>query len=242
MDCVCIDREEIVERYLAGRLDEGDREAFERHFSSCAGCFEKLRAAALIQEILWEGNEIIDFRTAPKRSASRRRLWSLIAAAAGVLLAVGGAAWWWTSSGRPPSLTALSRFDPPLYLAPLTRSPADAAGEMFRSGMDRYQEGKFAEAIPALRRASQMNLGGAGIRFFLGICLLMTEDVDQGIAELEECARLGDEAYLIEARYYSAKGFLRKGDMIRARRELEIVVESGGKLREEASELLGRLK
>lgn len=41
-------RDEIAERYVAGRLNEEDRRAFEARYFTCVRCFEELKAYQLL--------------------------------------------------------------------------------------------------------------------------------------------------------------------------------------------------
>ncbi len=49
MDCLRVERLGVIERYLADRLDETDREAFERHFFECDRCFAALERARTVR-------------------------------------------------------------------------------------------------------------------------------------------------------------------------------------------------
>ena len=104
--------------------------------------------------------------------------------------------------------------------------------------MSFYQKGDYVRAIPNLQSAAAVDPQAAHIRFFLGVCLLLAKRTDAGIGKLKEVIALGDSAYLAEAHFYVAKGFLHKGDTSRAKAELKILAESGGSLKEEAVRLL----
>ena len=56
MDCARVAREEALEGYLLGRLNEEDREAFEEHYFECAGCFDELRALQAVRAELENGS------------------------------------------------------------------------------------------------------------------------------------------------------------------------------------------
>jgi tetratricopeptide (TPR) repeat protein len=116
----------------------------------------------------------------------------------------------------------LARFDPPSYIPPALRGAEDEATERFRTGMRHYQDGNYGEAIPEIRAAAALDPQRAGIRFFLGICLLMTEQTDAGIKELRETIALGESAYLEEAHFYLAKAYLGRGEMGAAKEEFNL--------------------
>ncbi len=250
MDCDRIEREDLAERYLAGKLTKDEQGAFESHCFACPRCLEKLQVSRLLQEELGK-LDAADLSVAPKEKRAAIRHWAWISAAALILAVVAvGILWQWRLPGgrsagpgkTPPSLIALSEFEPPLYIPRSLRGAVDEASEKFRAGMMRYQEGDYACAIPTLKSAADLNPQGANIRFFLGVCFLLSGQTDEGIAELKKTIALGDSAYLGEAHFYLAKGLLRQGDVKGARQELKAAVESGGRLGEEASRLLTQIQ
>jgi tetratricopeptide (TPR) repeat protein len=250
MDCNQIERDDIIEKYLTGRLDGAEQEEFEVHYFGCSKCRERLEVSRLLQEKLWEqGEKILPQMKKPSGARIRRRAWAISAAA--VVLIVAAAALWWQFMGPgrapagtkeiPSSLIMLARIEPPAYIPPALRGARDDAAERFRLGMMNYVEGRYGEAIPDLRAAAELNPNRAGIRFFLGICLLLTEQTDAGIEELKATIGLGDSAYLEEAHFYLAKAYLRKGDTGGAKEELDWVLKSGSNLKEESAQILAQL-
>jgi tetratricopeptide (TPR) repeat protein len=250
MDCSQIEREEIIEKYLAGRLDRAGQEEFEAHYFGCSNCLAKLQVSRLLQEKLWEkGAAILPQTEEPRRLRIGRRVWIVSAA---VALIAAGAVLWWQFRGpdrapvgtkeTPSSLIMLARFEPPAYIPPALRGAEDEATERFRLGMEHYQDGHYGESIPYLRAAAGSDPQRASTRFFLGICLLMTEQTNAGIEELQKAVALGESAYLEEAHFYLAKAWLAKGSTRAAKEELNWVLEKGSNLKEEAAEILAQLK
>jgi tetratricopeptide (TPR) repeat protein len=251
MDCNQIEGDDIIEKYLTGRLDEAEKEEFEAHYFSCSKCRERVQVSRLLQEKLWEqGEKILPQAQKPYGARIRRRVWAISAAA--MVLIIAAAALWWQFRGPgrapagtkeiPSSLTMLARIEPPAYILPALRGAADEAAERFRLGMMSYVKSRYGEAVPDLRAAAELNPNRASIRFFLGICLLLTEKTDAGIEELKAAIGLGDSAYLEEAHFYLAKAFLAKGDVDGAKRELNWVQEKGSNLKEDAAQILAQLR
>jgi tetratricopeptide (TPR) repeat protein len=251
MDCERVEREDIIEKYLTGRLDRAEQTEFETHYFSCSKCLQKLQVSRLLQEKLWEqGDKILPQTQKLHRVRTGRRAW--VFSAATVVLIVAATALWWqfggpgrTPSGTketPSSLIMLARFEPPSYVPPALRGAEDEATERFRIGMKHYVEAHYGEAIPDLRTAVDLAPERVSIRFFLGICLLMTEQTDAGIEELKKTIELGDSVYLEEAHFYLVKAFLAKGDVGRAKEELKWVLEKGSNLKEEAARILAQLQ
>jgi len=250
MDCDRIEREDLTELYLAGRLAGAEQKAFESHCLRCPKCMEKLQISRLLQEEL-DRLEPTGLPVVPRETRLRIPRWAWAPAAALVLAAFGLGIWWqWGMPGgrsgrtgkNSPSLAMLSEFEPPLYIPLSLRGAVDEATERLRAGMMRYQAGDYAGAVPVLRSAAELRPGSATARFFLGICFLLSGRTDEGIKELRETIELNDPDYLEEARFYLAKGLLRQGHVRAARRELKSVVESGGRLEGEAASLLTQLE
>jgi tetratricopeptide (TPR) repeat protein len=249
MDCKRIECDELIEKYLTGKLDKSEQTPFESHIFACPPCLEKMQVYRMIQEELWETAEAAH---PALTKAYRPRTWRwAFAAGASALLVLAIIAFLWRTGGfgrtstgpstKRPALELLARFDPPPYLPPVLRGGADEAAEKFRTGMSFYQKSDYVRAIRDLQSAAALDPQAAHIRFFLGVCFLLAERTDAGIDELKEVIAFGDSAYLAESHFYLAKGFLRKGDTSRAKAELKILAESGGTLKDEAIRLLNSL-
>jgi len=243
MDCERFERDDFIERYLAGTLGPDDRDRFEAHYFGCPECLDKLRAASLVMENLWEmGGRTASGARTPRLVPGRRRIWAYSAAAAALLAAV--AALWWLAvrpGGAPggrldasATLAQLARFDPPPFVPLALRKAGNAAAERFAQGMKSYAGGLYEEAITDLQAAAELDPSEPSARFFLGICLLLTRKTDEGIRELERTIALGDSPYLEEAHFYQAKAFLAKGDVDGAKAELDWVAAKAGRLRDDA--------
>jgi tetratricopeptide (TPR) repeat protein len=252
MNCDQVEREEIIEKYLTGRLEGAEKNEFEDHWLGCPECREKLEFSRMLQEKLWEkGDKLVPRAQEPARVPVRRRAWVYSAAAAALIIAAAAVVWWQVgehgrpqagTTGIPSSLLMLAAIKPPLYIPPALRGAQDEAAERFRLGMALYQEGRYDAAIPDLLAAADLNPKGAGIRFFLGICLLLTGQTDSGIGELQAAISLGESVYLEEAHFYLAKAFLGKGDVGGAKEEFNRVLERGGALKDEASRILAQIQ
>jgi len=251
MECDRIEREEIIEKYLTGRLDRAEQEKFETHYFSCSKCMQKLQVSRILQEKLWEqGDKILSQKQKPARVRIRRRAW--VYSTAAVVLIVAAAALWWQfmgpgrpsagTKGTPSSLIMLARIEPPLYVPLALRGAEDEAAERFRMGMKQYQDGHYGVAIPDLQAAAKLNPQATHVHFFLGICFLLTGPADPGIEELQKTIALGDSVYLEEAHFYLAKAWMRKGDIGGAKDELKWVLESGSNLKQQAADILAQLR
>ena len=266
MDCGRVAREEILESYLAGRLTEQDREAFEGHYFECARCFDELRTLQTIRDVL--PGATVEFEA--KRTHGVTRWAPAVGLAAAVVLAVGTVLLMrpsspssppesTTSTSSPtevrtpvtptrqepqsptapePSLEQLARVEPPRYEPVRLRGPADEATQRFERGMEHYRKADYAGAVEALRAAAELEPDAPQIRFFLGVSHLMLGQDDAAIDRLRATIALGDSAYLEEAHWYLAKAFLRRKDFGAAETQLKKVVQLGGPKSGEARQLL----
>jgi tetratricopeptide (TPR) repeat protein len=139
------------------------------------------------------------------------------------------------------SLAELGRFQPPAFAPTSVRGVQDASTARFREGMKHYADGDYRGAIPGLRAAAQLDPGAAHAMFFLGVCYVVTGQLDEGIRALRQTIGVGDSPYLEEAHFHLAKAFLQKSDPARARQEAERTIRLRGALETEARQLLAAL-
>ena len=236
--------------YAASRLAEAELEAFERHLFECPICVDEVERAIEIRSAL-----------APRRSAAPPQWpWFSALAAAAVLLAVGTGVWLRAprpqAPNRPaaaadavtpaplagPSLSQSAQIQAPAYRSRTLRGSEDQARSRFRAAMQAYQRAEYRAAIPGLEAAAQLDPEAPDIRFFLGICYLLTEQVDSAVDQFSKTVALGETPYLEAARFYLAKAYLKQGDVEKARLELQRVVGLEGDREEEARELIDQIR
>ena len=51
MKCEDVKGRDLIEGYLVGRLDESERESFERHYFECEACFEDLQTFRALRSV-----------------------------------------------------------------------------------------------------------------------------------------------------------------------------------------------
>jgi tetratricopeptide (TPR) repeat protein len=268
MDCARVARQDVVEGYVLGTLNEDDRTAFESHYFACARCFRDLQ---LLQAIRRE----VPLADAPPESKTLHPAWRWAPAAglaAAILLGVttgvvirrqgsSGVRQSATSqppsaaqsvesarpqtpaplAAAPPSLEQLARVDPPEYAPATLRGPEDDSARLFEQGMERYARRDYQRAVASLTAAAAANPAAAHIQFFLGISYLMTAKDDDATRHLRETIALGDSPFLEAAHFYLAKALLRRANLDAAEIELKKVVDLRGSRAPEATQLLKEL-
>ena len=263
MTCDEIERGDIAEQYVLGRLGEENSARFEAHYFGCARCLDRVEALESAHGALATAvaAKTEDERTSRAGGGSRslRALWQAVgglAAAAIIVLAVRVIQEPPTPSAIEPPATAvdialpkaaptaewerLGAIVPPPFTPPRLRSARESR-RLFLSAMEVYSGGNYAGAIPGLEDAVRAEPALPAARFFLGVSYLQLDRRSEAIEHLREVTRLGESPYLEDAYFFVAKASIRNGDIEAARRELRTVIALGGNRRDEASGLLTAL-
>jgi hypothetical protein len=133
----------------------------------------------------------------------------------------------------PERITLLARFEPPKYEA----GGNTPASPEFRAAMERYRKGDYAGAAMGLRAVAEAEPQSVEARYYLAICLLLTNDRPGGIQLLKDLTASGNTPYLESARFYLAKALIGEGNLAGADLQLRIIIEMHGKLEKQAQAL-----
>src|SRR5262249_43240996 len=136
----------------------------------------------------------------------------------------------------------LARAEPPPYTATTLRGSGDTSDRPFRAAMEHYVQGDYAAAAGGLKEILAGKSGGPGTRFYLGVCDLLTGQVDDAVNELGRVEGFGETPSLEPARFYLAKALLAKRDLVGAQRALQSTTELRGDKEAEARRLLEQLR
>lgn len=262
MTCDEIERDEIAERYIRGRLSDEHSARFEAHYFDCVRCLDRVEALQSVHDALARTvaakaeDERAGHATGNRRSL--RWLWPAVgglAAAAILVLAVRE-----IQESRSPidspaapadialpttvptvDLQRLGAIAPPPFTPPRLRS-ANEVRRVFLSAMEAYSAGNYADAAAGLEQAVRAEPALPAPRFFLGVSYLQLDRRSEAVEHLREVSRLGESPYLEDAHFFVAKASIRNGDIEAARRELRTVIALDGNRREEASRLLTELR
>lgn len=134
----------------------------------------------------------------------------------------------------------LARFDPPAYAPPVTAG--STAPRPFPHAIERYSKGDYTAAIAGLRAAAAAQPDFLAARFYLGICLLLTNDRAPGIRELRAVIAAPASPYLEQARFYLAKALLGDTDRDGARQQFQAAIAMHGDLEKQAQALLAQIQ
>lgn len=248
MNCEEVDHRGLVELYVADRLAEPDREAFEAHYFDCDRCFEAVETAARIRGGFAQEPGVArprgrtDRGREPARWGGRRLAPVAIGLAAAAVVAAlfvvvldDGA----VGDSLAP-LGAVTESDLPPYVN--TRLRADSFGDGrtdFESGMDAYGRHEWGRAAERLGAAVEADPTRALWRFYLGAALLADGRAGDAVPHLQ--AATTDERFGEEATWLLAKARLQRGEVEPAREALERLVGSAGERAGDARALLERI-
>ena len=260
MTCDEVERGNIAEDYLLGRLPEQAASEFEAHYFDCPQCLARVE---LLEGARTELESSPETRPAGNRF---RRVIGALAAAAVVVLAVGvirevarvpvSAPVTVTApapnielpptapGARPaekPDLQALGAIELPRFDALRLRASPTASRRVFLQAMERYERGDCQGAFAGLESAAQQDPKSVPARFFLAVCSLQLDRNADAVRHLAGVVKLGESPYLEDAHFFLAKAHIRMGDLPAARKELESVIALDGDRRREASTLLSQL-
>ncbi len=126
-------------------------------------------------------------------------------------------------------LRELGRIDPPPFDGTGHANIEEDAELQFQATMRFYRRGSYALAIPGLRESLELDSRAVGARFYLGICLVMTGEMERGEQALEDTIAWGDTPYREAALYYGAKANML---LYRADRAHAMLLDAGKSLPE----------
>lgn len=205
---------ELAERYVAGRMGEAERVAFEDHFVTCAECQRDVRfmgavRAAIVASGATDATPPRVTMPAGGVAAPRRRraVW------AGAAIAGGMAAVAIFALLPSSAVTALGTVDAaPPYLGIAVRGTPGRGEAVFDAAMKDYAAGRYAAATRGLQSALAAGEDSLPTEFFGGASLLFGGDARGAAAAFGRVVARGDSPYRDEAQWYAAKALLRLGE------------------------------
>jgi hypothetical protein len=251
MICSTVQRNDLVERYLNGKLALEERVDFEDHYFNCDQCFREIEAARSARPVLKETG----MRTAPRKS-NTKLVWLAAAAIAATILVV-------TTVILKPSvhtpapkveiathvpaqpatyLVALNQIQPPPYRDNQLRgNESDPGKRAFKSAMKTYPTREWTVTADALTGILKTYPNSRDALYFRAICLLLGGEATKALPEFDQVIALGTATpYEEEARFYRAQALLVNSNASAAQAELEQVMSMHGEYEAKARALLQR--
>lgn len=252
MTCSTVQKDDLVERYLNGKLSGAEREAFEDHYFNCAPCFQELEATRSVRPVLKE------ISASPAlRKPAKKRMWFVAAAAiAATLVLVITVIFKPGSHTLPPKveiaarvpaqpaapLLALNEIQPPPFVVNQLRgNESDPAKQAFRDAMEAYPIREWTRTTQALTGVLSTYPDSGDAIYFRAICLLLSGSATKALPEFDRVIALGTATpYEEEARFYRAQALLVDSNASAARAELARVIKMHGEYEAQARALLQR--
>jgi TolA-binding protein len=221
----------LLVTFYEGSLPDEHTEAMREHLASCARCVASAREARRFLGEMGAG--------APARSRVPRIATVAAAAVAASLLLIVGMRWLGRDASAPPLWVAA----PAPYAASdelVWRSGPAATDPSLDAAATRYRAGDFAGAVADFSAYTSAHPDDPRGRFYLGVSRLLSHDAAQAVSDLAAASALPGAPP--DTAWYLALARLEAGDRAAARSELARIVESGGPHRDDAREILRRLR
>src|SRR5438477_11825042 len=87
MNCTEIERDDIIEQYVAGALTDTQREELEEHYFGCEECFLKLQTCRMAQSAVRRDEQSIRAAAGGRVRTFPRAMWPAVALAAAGFIA-----------------------------------------------------------------------------------------------------------------------------------------------------------
>lgn len=222
MACQLANREQIIEDYLLGRLDEEALEKMDQHVYVCDECFNELEFRQKVAHSVQVGA-----KSRYGQTSSILRNWQktlALLSAAFVVVAMLGLLCYYAAL---PKNYELARLSPQSLKIIRSAAKADGTGE---SGSAWHQ------AAHALLLARQTKWG---IVPSFGL-----SEVETSISALQKALQAAPDTFVVnQLRYFMAKAYLMKSDVENARRVLQKIVEDDNlAYREQAIALIEQIE
>ena len=204
---------ELAERYVAGRMTDPERTAFEDHFVTCAECQSDVRFASAVRAAIDGSGVAAGARRENGAAAARNTVGYLgVARWAAAAMAAGIAAFAILRTAPSATVAALGAVDaPPSYAGIAVRSAPGRGEAIFEAAMKEYLAGHYTAAGEGLQSALAAGEDSIPTEFFIGASFLLSGDARRAAPAFANVIAKGDSPYRDEAQLYEAKALLRLG-------------------------------
>lgn len=258
-----MDREELIEKYIQGRVTEKELEiireliqtdadfreelAFESGLRHAIKQEERLDLKSLLEELektqkqqAHSGRSPKDYDQKKEKETKKILQWSVLGKAAAVLL-VGLGAWWFL--GQSPDHDSLYRayYQPyPNIVAPTVRGPEDTEDQAAKAF--RLYDNKEYNAAALLFEQLALQGGTDYAPFYQAQSLMADGREQEAIAVLENPNWIIPENLQAQTEWYLALAHLKAGNKEKSRLLLEQIEASDGAKRTDARSILDQMK
>ncbi len=234
----CTDTEigKLITLYELGQLDEERRESFEQHQIECDFCFRELQGMVpIISTLRNQKDDIVNklhgaglsfasqkqqllttyrierpnfwdeiIRIVKELTRSRGMVPAMVMTTVLILLLILPP----TPGTDNPYLPLLSFQKAPYRLGSLRGPAATEAQQSFESGMEKYLEDHFNEAVVHLREAVELNPDEGKFWLYLGISHYLNRQAEPAIEALTIADSLTEYSLSSRTRWYLAQAYL----------------------------------
>lgn len=273
MKCINPKMKELVSLYQFNLLRGEDKLKVEAHLLECDACFEEVYRLSPTVEIMEEMPEFFLDALQPTEAVTMRinkliknGVDSLMNLISGIFSTIAN--WWHTPVIRilvPVTALAVLLL---IFISPDTKKYSDLAiienvsssalklrglydelspiQNLYDQGLKCYQEENYPEAIRKFSIFVKKKKNDAYGHFYLGVSLLLTEEIKKGIDHLELATKLSKKQrknILLERCYwFLGNAYLKNNDVEKALKEFRSVVAIGGEYKENAIKQMTRIE
>lgn len=249
----------LITLYEFDKLSESDRRKFEAHLLSCDTCFQSIYRLSPVIARMRENPQKFLRAFEPKKSVLGALKKKMVGTISDGLKAIG-------RIPLPvriaiPSIAAvtvlllvllqpktqlpnLARIEPLLY-QPLKlkigRSSSEA-DRLFNEGMGFYVQKDYLNAINKLTEAVQQNPENSNFHFYLGLCYLLSHQVDSAIEHLQKTIMLSGATEPETAYWFLGNAWLLKRESTKALQAFQKVVALEGDYEWQAEEIIAKIE
>jgi TolA-binding protein len=250
---------EIIEKYIRGELTGTELISFERELTKNKSLadevnlrkeidkFLKNKEALELREMLDEIHEEVTSNVKNSSMQKRKGIirilfsrWQYAAAAVIFLLAFTAVLFFTIRPSLNERLYA--QYFKPLDGTSLVRSDKQEDMSNRQSAMNEYNDEHYEKSWMMLKDISNRDTADAEVYFYRGISAMEINDLNDAISSFNIVIKNSTSLYIDEATWYLALSYLKKNDRLVAETQFKKIVESNSNHKDEAQEILEKLR
>ena len=272
MNCTNPKMKQLISLYQFDLLSEAQKTSVEAHLLECDACFAELYRLSPAMELINKKPDQFVSALQPRQTiftnifklmkkfvcalkntgllilTTISKMWEIpaikiiIPAAATIILAI------FVLLPSSKQYSDLAILDKASYISFRLKGPAEITNtqKIFEKAMKFYAQDKYAEAIPMLLDFTKKEPDSAYGNFYLGVCLVLTDQLERGIEKLEISAKLCQqhELLILEERcyWYLGNAYLKINKVKEALIFFEKIIKLENVFEEDAREQVARIR